>query len=175
MSVSIVTLNGASAAEAKLLSDLHKACFDDGWSAGAVGRIVAMPGAVAQLARTGRGDPPIGFVVWRTAADEAEIITLGVLPAFRRRGIGAQLMAAAEATAAAAGALRLFLEVAVDNTAALALYRTRGYSDVGGRSGYYRDGGGRRRDAIIMARHLGVSPRGELGDRGTDRGNDSPV
>ena len=60
-------------------------------------------------------------------ADEAEILTVGVVPAARRRGIARRLLAALLAEAARARrAPRCFLEVRVDNDAARALYAQRG-------------------------------------------------
>jgi [ribosomal protein S18]-alanine N-acetyltransferase len=60
------------------------------------------------------------------------------------------LLEAAEARAAAAGALEMFLEVAEENAAARALYGRGGYVVVGCRRGYYRDGS----DALVMRKTL---------------------
>lgn len=90
-----------------------------------------------------------GFIVYRVVADEAEIITIGVAPDARRGGIAAAMLAIAEQDAKKRGAKKMFLEVATDNTAARALYRSAGYSEVGLRPKYY-DGV----DAILMARQL---------------------
>ena len=56
-------------------------------------RLLAMPGAVCLIAR--REESPWRFLLFRGAADEAEIITIGTLPQSRRQGIGAALIAAA--------------------------------------------------------------------------------
>ena len=90
-----------------------------------------------------------GFIVYRVVADEAEIITIGVAPAARRGGIAAAMLAIAEQDAKKRGATKMFLEVATDNTAARALYRSAGYAQIGIRPKYY-DGV----DAILMARQL---------------------
>ena len=58
----------------------------------------------------------------------AEIDELFVLPEQRTRGIGAQLLAAAEAALAARGYVRLQLQLAEDNSIAAAFYERRGYS-----------------------------------------------
>lgn len=92
-----------------------------------------------------------GFVLARAAADEAEILTLAVVPAWRRRGLGAALLAAAQRRAASLGAAQLFLEVAADNDAARALYAGAGFEAVGLRRGYYAGG----RDALVLRRALG--------------------
>lgn len=90
-----------------------------------------------------------GFIVYRVVADEAEIITIGVAPDARRGGVAAAMLAIAEHDAKKRGAAKMFLEVATDNTAARALYRSAGYAEVGVRPKYY-DGV----DAILMARQL---------------------
>lgn len=90
-----------------------------------------------------------GFIVYRVVADEAEIITIGVAPDARRGGVAAAMLAIAEQDAKKRGATKMFLEVATDNAAARALYRSAGYAEVGVRPKYY-DGV----DAILMARQL---------------------
>jgi ribosomal-protein-alanine N-acetyltransferase len=60
------------------------------------------------------------------------------------------------AGAAAQGATRLFLEVADDNAAALALYARAGFSEAGRRPGYYARPDGGRQDALILALNLPV-------------------
>ena len=63
-----------------------------------------------------------GFVVGTLIEDEAEIITLGVLPDYRKEGHGTDLLTQFEKRAKSQGADMIFLEVAADNEAALALY-----------------------------------------------------
>ncbi len=84
-------------------------------------------------------------------ADSAEILTVGVIPAARRRGIARLLLAGLLAEARRRGAVEAFLEVRVDNVAAQALYAGEGFARVGLRPGYY-DGG--RIDAVVMRREL---------------------
>jgi [ribosomal protein S18]-alanine N-acetyltransferase len=87
-----------------------------------------------------------GIVLARVAADEAEILTLAVDPVQRRRGVGSALLCAAMARAANLGAVLMFLEVAVTNHAALALYAEHGFTEAGLRRHYYTDG----TDALIL-------------------------
>jgi GNAT superfamily N-acetyltransferase len=63
----------------------------------------------------------------------AEVDELFVLPQARGRGLGAQLLAAAEAALAAGGCVRLQLQLAVANEAARAFYARHGYTP---RDGY---------------------------------------
>ncbi len=88
------------------------------------------------------------MVLLRVAADEAEILTIGV--AARRQGLGTALMAAALAAARAQGAAAMFLEVAADNAAARGLYGNLGFAAAGQRRGYYANGA----DALLLRRDL---------------------
>jgi ribosomal-protein-alanine N-acetyltransferase len=130
---------------------VHASCFDDGWSEAALAEILAMPGCAGALALA--DDQPIGFVVVLGVAADAEIITLGVVPEFRRRGIGGRLLAWASDRSRGAGCRRLLLEVAEDNPAARALYGKLGFSQVGRRPSYYRRSAGTAA-AMILARDL---------------------
>lgn len=130
---------------------LHAACFDDAWSVADIAAVLASPGSFGILSIC--AGAPAGLALARVAADEAEILSIGVLPDRRRRGTARALLAGVAARAAEAGATRLFLEVAADNRAARALYLREGFAQVGRRPGYYRRGG-QAVDALILARAL---------------------
>lgn len=141
-----------AAADAALLAALHGRCFpDEPWDAAAFAGLLATPGARA-LGLAGDGGLS-GLALLRSAAEESEILSIGVAPEARGRGLGGALLAAAMAAARADGATALFLEVAADNAPALALYRRFGLGEVGRRRGYYRRGD-RRIDALVMTRGL---------------------
>lgn len=95
-----------------------------------------------------------GLLVLQFAADEAEIINLGVVPEARRKGLGQELLDAGEALAIVLGIRRIFLEVAADNDAARALYVRSGYAEVGQRKNYYARPDGTRMDAIVKSKTL---------------------
>ncbi len=97
---------------------------------------------------------PAGFCLAQTALDEAELLTLAVLPEARRKGVGKSLLASLETALVQAGATRLFLEVSEDNRAALALYRSAGFHPTGRRKSYYRDRKGTSADALILSKML---------------------
>ncbi len=126
------------------LARLHASAFDAPWDAAALAALLAQPGVFAI-------ERPDGFILMRTAADEAEILTLAVQPAARRRGLGRELTAAGLARARTLGAERVFLEVAEDNAPARALYGRLGFTEAGRRPAYYASSDGRRRDAFVLA------------------------
>jgi ribosomal-protein-alanine N-acetyltransferase len=143
------------------MTRLHAECFVEAWSAESLGRLLTAPGAFALLAEVkGRA---AGFVLVRTAAGEAEILTIAVSPTHRRTGLGRALVEKAALRAAADGATALFLEVSVANDAARALYTASGFGEAGLRKGYYAAVGGTPAlDALILRRDLPES--GPLGN-----------
>ena len=98
------------------------------------------------VAADGAGDV-IGYLVARHAADEGEILNVGVAPRHRRRGAGRSLVREGIARLARLGARQVFLEVRESNAGALALYRGFGFSEVARRTNYYRHP---VEDAIIL-------------------------
>ncbi len=131
-------------------------------------RLLAGPGWRAADIR--RLQPPRGFVLAdpgrsravalvSLAADEAELLEIGVAPAARGQGIGAGLLADAMDRAARLGARRMILEVAEDNRPARALYARAGFAEAGRRAAYYPRPGGARADALVLARPL-AAPAG---------------
>lgn len=129
------------------LAVLHAEAFDAPWDTAAFESLLGQAGV--HLA-----EGPDGFILMRTVADEAEILTLAVRPGARRRGVGAELVARGAAQAVARGARRLFLEVADDNEAARALYARAGFEEAGRRPRYYARADGSRRDALLLALNL---------------------
>jgi ribosomal protein S18 acetylase RimI-like enzyme len=63
------------------------------------------------------------------AGDLAAITSIGTLPAFRRQGLGTEVLHALEAWGYAAGARRAALQVESDNGPAIAMYGRLGYAE----------------------------------------------
>lgn len=95
-----------------------------------------------------------GFLLGRVVADEAELLTLAVAPAARRRGVAGGLVEGFLAEARRRGAATAFLEVAADNDAARRLYQRAGFAPAGRRRGYYHGASGGTVDALILSRTL---------------------
>jgi ribosomal-protein-alanine N-acetyltransferase len=120
----------AGPAHAAALAAMHEQVFpEDPWDAEAFAELLQMPGMLALIDEHG------GFLLLRTVADEAELITLGVL--HPRRGIATHLL---QAALDRTPAMKIHLEVAENNSAALALYARFGFSGTGRRKAYYHDG-----------------------------------
>lgn len=139
--------------DADLLAAMHALCFPaDPWNSEAMAGILATPGMRGLL---GTRQGPEALALVRFAADEAEILTLGVVPSARRLGLGGQILDAVIDLVRRRGSRALFLEVAVDNTAARRLYAGRGFAEVGRRPHYYDRGPGQKQDALILKLAVG--------------------
>lgn len=95
----------------------------------------------------------IGYYALMVAAGEAHLLNLTIAPVWRGHGLGRDLLEHCLARACDHRAESLYLEVRTSNTAAIALYRSSGFTDLAVRRGYYpaRDG---REDALIMKKEL---------------------
>ena len=80
------------------------------------------------LART--DDLPVGFIV----SDEGWVTQMGVIPAWRGRGVGVGLLAAALGRFQAAGLTEAHLDVNINNRVAARLYARLGFAPVGRRA-----------------------------------------
>ncbi|MDP3854667.1 GNAT family N-acetyltransferase [Phenylobacterium sp.] len=147
-------LRGAWGHEADALAGVHGRAFSGGWAASEIAGLLDGPGGFALLIEEAE---PLAFILCRAVAGEAEILTLAVDPAARRRGLALALVEAATGAARMAGAQTLFLEVAHDNAAARGLYAKAGFQEVGLRRGYYDRGPNPPANAVVMRLDLGPS------------------
>ena len=135
--------------------EIHAASFSQNWSVQDFETHLAMPSDdVIGIEKQGK---LLGFIIIRTVEDQAEILTIVVTADSKKKGLGAQLLQNAEERLLKRGVEIVFLEVAVDNIAALGLYKKHGYQQCGKRPGYYRreiDGKIGRVDAILYQKHL---------------------
>jgi ribosomal-protein-alanine N-acetyltransferase len=143
-----VTVRRAGAGDLAALADIHASAFSPGWSAAEIAALCA----VALI------EDGTGMILIRTVAGEAEILTVGVRPEARGTGAGRRLVQAALGAARADRAERVFLEVAEDNLAALRLYASCGFGEVGRRRRYYPRPDGGTADALVLRRALNTEP-----------------
>lgn len=124
----------------KLLSDIPEAAR---WSEGPVSGTQNGP-----FYRVAECDGGIcGLIVFRSMADEAEILNLAVDGRQRRQGIGSRLIQKAVAECKAAGVRRIFLEVRESNEGARRFYTRATFKEGGRRREYYRDP---TEDALVL-------------------------
>ena len=144
-------LRAADASDALALAKAHASAFDSPWPPEAFAALMGSPGVFALAAVD---QSPVGLILMRAVAGEAEVLTLAVEPSHRRLGVARALLQGGLLQAAALGAEEAFLEVAADNRAALALYRAEGFEPAGRREGYYRRPSGQTVDALVLRRTL---------------------
>ncbi|WP_140984306.1 GNAT family N-acetyltransferase [Asticcacaulis tiandongensis] len=117
------------------LSEIHAASFDFGWSASDFHGMLTRP---HYLTYGIYDDTQLkSFVVLSLIAGEGEILTLATDTNCRRQGLARDLMRFVIDRLKAENCDSLFLEVAVDNPAALNLYETLGFHRTGLRKAYY--------------------------------------
>jgi ribosomal-protein-alanine N-acetyltransferase len=127
--------------------------FGEAWTRSQLGGILPMAGVSLMLARDPESGDITGFSLYRTVADEAELLLIAVIPSSHRRGVGRSLLDEFLDRARNEGVARVHLEVR-DGNSALSLYRDSGFSPVGRRRNYYHAPDGRRFDAVTLARQL---------------------
>lgn len=93
------------------------------------------------------GEAVVGHLLAQVVLDEAELLTVAVLPSARRSGVGRALLRHAAQAWRGLGGAAAFLEVRSDNAGAAALYDAEGWVRCGLRRGYYADG---TVDAVLM-------------------------
>lgn len=99
------------------------------------------------VAREAPAGEALGVLLTWSVADELHVINVATHPDFRRRGVARALLGAALAQAARDRVRLVLLEVRRSNQAAIALYRSLGFSTLAVRKGYYADN---LEDAIEM-------------------------
>jgi ribosomal-protein-alanine N-acetyltransferase len=152
-----ISVRRAEVADCDTLSDIHGSAFRRGWSEAEFEALLVQPGTYALIAHyrgAFGGRVAAGFILYRLIADEAEIISVAVFPAFRRRGIGRALLEEALRHIYREGANRIHLEVEDANVAAIELYRRLEFRESGRRAGYYAQGRDTPAGALVMLRQL---------------------
>lgn len=152
-----VSTRRAGMADCVVLSEIHASSFKRAWSDAEFEALLVQPGVHALLAEYNRrfgSRAPAGFILYRLAADEAEILSVAVAPAYRRRGVGKTLLENTLRQVYRAGAQSIHLEVEDSNHAAIGLYRGVEFRESGRRPGYYAQGRETPGGALVMLRQL---------------------
>ena len=138
--------------------------FGEAWNRRQVSDALTMPSTRALVVdehgeeivtEPGTADPrdPAGFVLTRHAADEEELLLIGVAPQYRGKGLAQSLIDQMFDSARSRGVRRIFLEMREGNPA-VHLYRKVGFEPIGQRPKYYRLSNGERVDAITFGRAI---------------------
>lgn len=149
-----LSLLWASPDRADEIAALHARVFDPPWDAEEIIRLIEHPAAASFVAQLREPRMLAGFILGQIAADEAEILSIGVAPEWQRRGIARSMVEGLVRAARRAEVKRLFLEVAADNEPAIGLYESMGFKPVGARKDYYKRPGAKPVDAVVLALEL---------------------
>jgi ribosomal-protein-alanine N-acetyltransferase len=91
-----------------------------------------------------------GFIVAEAGRTSGHIVTIDVVAAARRFGVGSLLLSSAEGRLRAAQCRCVELETAVDNVSALSFYKRHGYNLIKTYPRYYSNGV----DALVLVKEL---------------------
>jgi ribosomal protein S18 acetylase RimI-like enzyme len=141
-------IEAASWRDLNALRRLEKICFPkDNWPLLDLVGVLTLPNVVRLKAAI--GEEMVGFVAVDVKSSEqmSWVATIGVLPEYRRRGIGAALLEECEKRV---GTPRMRLCVRISNHPAIRLYENYGYEKVNFWKRYYHDG----EDAVVMEKWL---------------------
>jgi ribosomal protein S18 acetylase RimI-like enzyme len=146
-----IVFRTASMTDLEALLQLESACFaTDRLSRRSFQRWIKAPHAHLLVAENGADLLAYGLVWCHRGTRLARLYSLAVAPGSRGLGLATDILAGLEAEAARRGRLFLRLEVAVNNTAAIALYERAGYRAFGAYRHYYEDDG----DALRMQKTI---------------------
>lgn len=133
--------------DAEFIAEIERNCFATPWTAEQVKN--SDDSTVFFLARV--DSKVVGYGGMYTVLDEGYVTNIGVLPDFRRRGIGAKIVSKLIDFSKEKSLSFLSLEVRVSNVAAINLYKSFGFEEVGKRKNFYRLP---NEDALIMTRYF---------------------
>jgi ribosomal-protein-alanine N-acetyltransferase len=140
-------LSPMTAADLDEVLDIERRSFPEPWSRRMFLHEIKLSFATSIVARAAEAPHALlGYICWWLVGDELQILNLAVHPERRQRGIGRALVELAVQAAQGRHTGSATLEVRQDNGAAIALYRSFGFTESGVRPHYYGHGA----DAILM-------------------------
>jgi len=142
-----VILREYQRADFETLCEIDRRCFEQAiaYSASDMAAILGRRDSCTIVAQNTKGQV-VGFIAAVRNGRRGHIITLDVLPRYRKRGLGKRLILRCEELLRQAGVEVVGLETAVGNRAAQALYQSLGYTRVKRLRRYYGNG----EDAWVM-------------------------
>ncbi|MCL2693837.1 MAG: ribosomal protein S18-alanine N-acetyltransferase [Oscillospiraceae bacterium] len=124
---------------AEIIAEIEKKCFEQPWSKESVKAQLNSKSSVS-LIKTKNG-VPVGYATGKRLGDESELYRIAVLPEHRGKGLAKELLMRFMQKCDS----DIFLEVRSENAAAIALYKSAGFTEAARRKNYYGDD-----DAIIF-------------------------
>lgn len=129
------------------IAEIERHCFSTPWSAEQI--MQTDDSTVFFLAK--KAGVAVGYAGMYTVLDEGYVTNIGVMPDFRRQGLGRKLLEKLVEYSQEKSLSFLSLEVRVSNFAAINLYKDFDFKEVGKRKGFYSSP---KEDALIMTRYF---------------------
>ena len=142
----MLPFNKVSLVYAKALSVMHGLCFDKAWNEKAFADLLILPTTCGYL-------NDVSFVLFSVCGEQAEILTLGVVPEARQKGVALSLLTYSFENLKKAGVKEIFLDVNINNLQARKLYEKADFQQISVRKAYY-DENGQKSDALILKKML---------------------
>lgn len=142
-----VDIRALTTADAQAVAELEQVIFPhEAWSLALIQEEITSPWA--HYYGVFREGELLGYGGIKGDVD-ADLMTVGIRPQARGRGLGRSLTRALLQVGREAGMERVFLEVRISNRAARRLYESEGFEPVGQVKQYYRHP---TEDAVVMCR-----------------------
>lgn len=124
--------------DCKEVVQIDQACFSDAWSLSMFEDVFQYPEHHYFVAELERQNPLlVGFAGVLTSIDTADVMNIGVLPEYRKQGIGSLFLQKLEEMANINKCEQMMLEVRESNTPAIYLYQKHGFEPIAIRKNYY--------------------------------------
>lgn len=150
-------LRPAVEADLREIVAIERSCFADPWSEESFRRLLPGHPAIFQVLVLPPDNNVAGYVIAFAIGGDAELLNIAIEPQSRGKGFAGQMLDALLIDLGGRGVKAAFLEVRESNRAALGLYGSRGFREIGRRKNYYRRP---VEDALVMRRVLAV-PEGD--------------
>ena len=133
------SLRVAEPGDLELFAALEAEVFaEDPWTPYMIAEELSSPASRYWIATDESGDV-VGYGGAKVGGDQADVMTIGVRAHARGAGVGATILDALMAWSHEAGAREIFLDVRPSNEGAIALYKSRGFVEIGRRPRYFRN------------------------------------
>jgi [ribosomal protein S18]-alanine N-acetyltransferase len=151
-------LRPAAEADLNQILEIERASFADPWTEESFRRLLGGHPAIFQVIGYPADTGIAGYVIAFSVGEDAELLNVAVEQKYRGRGLAGQMLDAVLIELGGRGVRTAFLEVRESNSAARALYGSRGFTEIGRRRNYYRRP---VEDALVMRRILEIAEGGE--------------
>ena len=135
----------------KQVAEIESECFSTPWSENSIASELTNPLSAWFVAVD--GDTVAGYIGSQTVMGESDMMNIAVKPAYRKQGVGRGLVDTLMSYLCGNAVLCLNLEVRASNNAAISLYDSMGFVEIGRRPNYYTKP---KEDALILRKDLCV-------------------